>query len=90
MTVLATRANVVGHRWALLVALQAAARVRADSARETSIPVIAISTSANAIWRAYGITIANLPLIVTDSVGLCRDLVTLNHHDSPRPTPPSG
>jgi uncharacterized protein with PQ loop repeat len=50
--------------------------VRAGSAREISIPFIAILTGGHAIWLAYGIGIANLPLIVTDSVGLCCGLVT--------------
>ena len=44
--------------------------MRAGSAREISIPFIAILTGGHAIWLAYGIGIANLPLIVTDSVGL--------------------
>ena len=33
-------------------------------------------TGPVAIWLAYGIGIANVPLIVTDSVGLCWGLVT--------------
>ena len=48
---------------------------RAGSAREISIPFIAILTGGHAIWLAYGIEIATLPLVVTDSVGLCGGLV---------------
>ena len=62
--------DVVRHRWVVLVLLQAAALVRAGSAREISIPFIATLTGGHAIWLAYGIGIPNLPLIVTDSVGL--------------------
>jgi uncharacterized protein with PQ loop repeat len=56
--------------------LQAAALVRTGSAREISIPFIAILTGGHAIWLAYGVGIMNLPLIVTDSIGLCCGLVT--------------
>ena len=33
-------------------------------------------TRGHAIWLAYGIVIANLPIIATDSVGLSCGLVT--------------
>jgi hypothetical protein len=33
-------------------------------------------TGGHAIWLAYGLAIPNVPLIVTDSVGLCCGLVT--------------
>jgi hypothetical protein len=54
--------------------LQAAALVRAGSAGDLD-PFIAIVTGGHAIWLVYGIGIANLPLIATDSVGLCCGLV---------------
>jgi hypothetical protein len=37
---------------------------------------MAILTGGHAIWLAYGIGIANLPLVATDSVGLCCGLAT--------------
>ena len=76
MTILATFATVYGIAGSFSSLFQAGALVRADSAREISIPVIAILTGGHAIWLAYGIGIGNLPLIVTDSVGLCCGLVT--------------
>jgi uncharacterized protein with PQ loop repeat len=76
VTVLATCATLYGIAGSFSSLLQAAARVRAGSAQEISIPFIVILTGGHAIWLAYGIGIANLPLIVTDSVGLCCCLVT--------------
>ena len=76
MTILATCAALYGIAGSATSLLQAAALVRAGSAREISIPFIATLTGGHAIWLAYGIGIANLPLIVTDSVGLCCGLVT--------------
>jgi uncharacterized protein with PQ loop repeat len=76
VTVLATCAMLYGIAGSFPSLLQAAALVRAGSAREVSIPFIAISTGGPAIWLAYGIGIANLPLIVTDSVGLGCGVVT--------------
>jgi uncharacterized protein with PQ loop repeat len=90
VTVLATCATLYGIAGSFSSLLQAAALVRAGSAREISIPFIAILTGGHAIWLAYGIGIANLPLIVTDSVGLCCGLVTwitavhLSRHHAPR------
>ena len=76
MTILATCAAVYGIAGSFSSLFQAGALVRAGSAREISIPFIAILTGGHAIWLAYGIGIGNLPLIVTDSVGLCCGLVT--------------
>ena len=76
MTVLATCAALYGIAGSFSSLLQAGALVRAGSAREISIPFIAILTGGHAIWLAYGIGIGNLPLIGTDSVGLCCGLVT--------------
>jgi uncharacterized protein with PQ loop repeat len=70
VTVLATCATLYGIAGSFSSRLQAAALVRAGSAREISIPFIAILTGGHAICLAYGIGIANLPLIVTASVGL--------------------
>ena len=42
--------------------------MRAGSAREISIPFIAILTGGHGSWLAYFIGIANLPLIMTDSL----------------------
>ena len=76
MTVLATCGTLYGIAGSFSSLLQAAALVRAGSAREISIPFIAILTGGHAIWLADGIGIANVPLIMTDSVGLCCGLVT--------------
>ena len=76
MTVLSTCARLYGIAGSFSSLLQAAALVRAGSAREISIPFIAILTGGHAIWLAYGIGIPNVPLIVTDSVGRCCGLVT--------------
>jgi uncharacterized protein with PQ loop repeat len=76
MTILATCAALYGIAGSFSSLFQAGALVRAGSAREISIPFIAILTGGHAIWLAYGIGIGNLPLIVTDSVGLCCGLVT--------------
>jgi uncharacterized protein with PQ loop repeat len=76
VTVLSTCATLYGVAGSFSSLLQAAALVRAGSAREISIPFIAILTGGHAIWVAYGIGIPNVPLIVTDSVGLCCGLVT--------------
>jgi len=76
MTILATCAALDGIAGSFSSLFQAGALVRAGSAREISIPFIAILTGGHAIWLAYGIGIGNLPLIVTDSVGLCCGLVT--------------
>ena len=73
LSICATLYGIVGSFSSLL---QAAAVVRAGSAREISIPFIAILTGGHAIWLAYGIGIPNVPLVVTDSVGLCCGLVT--------------
>jgi len=72
MTVLATCAALYG------IAESFSSLLQARSAQEISIPFIAILTGGHAIWLAYGIGIANLPLIVTDSVGLSCGLVTWN------------
>jgi len=76
MTILATCAAVYGIAGSFSSLFQAGALVRAGSAREISIPFIAILAGGHAIWLAYGIGIGNLALIVTDSVGLCCGLVT--------------
>lgn len=76
MTVLATCATLYGVAGSFSSLLQAAALVRAGSAREISIPFIAVLTGGHAIWLAYGVGITNLPLIATDSIGLCCALVT--------------
>jgi uncharacterized protein with PQ loop repeat len=73
LSICATSHGVAGSFSSLL---QAAALVRPGSALEISIPFIAILTGGHAIWLAYGIGIPNVPLIVTDSVGLCWGLVT--------------
>jgi uncharacterized protein with PQ loop repeat len=76
MTVLATFATIYGVAGAFSSLLQARALMRAGSAREVSIPFIAILTGGHAIWLAYGIEIASWPLILTDAVGLGCGLVT--------------
>ena len=76
MTILATCAALYGIAGSFSSLFQAAALLRAGSAREISIAFLAILTGGHAIWLAYGIGIGNLPLIVTDSVGLCCGLVT--------------
>jgi uncharacterized protein with PQ loop repeat len=76
MTALATGAALYGIAGSFSSLLQAGVLVRAGSAREILIPFIAILTGGHAIWLTYGIGIANLPLIVTDSVGLCCGPVT--------------
>ena len=76
MTVLATCATLYGVAGSFSSLLQAVALARAGSAREISIPFIAILTGGHAIWLAYGVGITNLPLIVTDAIGLCCGLVT--------------
>jgi uncharacterized protein with PQ loop repeat len=76
VAVLSTCATLYGIVGSFSSLLQAAALVRAGSAREISIPFIAILTGGHAVWLAYGIGIPNVPLIVTDPVGPCCGLVT--------------
>jgi hypothetical protein len=76
VTVLADLRDVVRHRWVLLVASPGSRSCARGRGAGDLDPVHAILTGGHAIWLAYGIGIANLPLIVTDSVGLCCGLLT--------------
>ena len=78
MSVLGTIATAYGVVGAFSSLLQTRAMLHAGSAREISIPFLALLAAGHGVWLAYGLTIRSGPLVTTDSIGLvCGGLTCL-------------
>jgi uncharacterized protein with PQ loop repeat len=74
---LSTAATLYGVGGAAAVLLQARQMLRRRSSCDVSARFFAVYSGGYAVWLLYGLSIASIPLIVVDAVGLVCGAVTL-------------
>ena len=78
MTLLALIATAYGVLGAGSSLLEAARLLRSGSAEEISLGFLGVLPGGYLVWLLYGISARDVPLIVTDAVGLVAGSITLS------------
>ena len=75
--VLSVIATVYGTYGAVAILLQAHQVIARHESCDVSVKFLVSFTAGYAIWLAYGLSAGSVPLIISDSVGLCCGTATL-------------
>ena len=78
MTLLAFIATGYGLLGAVSSLLEAATLLRSGNADEVSLTFLGVLSGGYLVWLLYGISARDLPLIITDAIGLAAGAITLS------------